>query len=62
MVDNKLTVNNYPFLKELGIKEENDGVFFGNKWGGSGDYTTSYNPSTGEAIAKVKTATKEDYE
>lgn len=56
-----LTFNKYPFLKELGLREENHGVFNG-KWCGSGPQITSYNPSTNEPIARVSTATVADYE
>jgi aldehyde dehydrogenase family 7 member A1 len=49
------------FLKELGIDGDNLGVYNG-KWGGSGDSLTSYNPSTGLPVARVKQATEKDYE
>eukprot|EP00795_Rhopilema_esculentum_P006190 gene6190-11593_t len=51
----------YGFLKELGLAEENLGVFAGGKWVGSGEWITSYFPGTGEAIAKVKQGTLIDY-
>mmetsp|Transcript_19598 Transcript_19598/g.55124 ORF Transcript_19598/g.55124 Transcript_19598/m.55124 type:complete len:534 (-) Transcript_19598:181-1782(-) len=52
----------YPFLKELGIQEQdNPAVFDGEEWGGSGETVTSYDPSTGEAIATVRTGTVDDY-
>ncbi|KAF0695567.1 Aste57867_13607 [Aphanomyces stellatus] len=56
-----LTFNKYPFLKELGLGESNDGVFDG-KWFGNGPVFTSVNPSTNEAIATIRTGTKADYE
>lgn len=46
-----LTFSEYPFLKELGLAEDNPGVYNG-QWGGSGDFVTSYNPTTGKAIAR----------
>jgi hypothetical protein len=49
------------FLKELGLEEENPGVYCG-KWAGSGELLTSYNPSTGKPIARVRQATAEEYE
>jgi hypothetical protein len=49
------------FLKELGLEEENPGVYCG-KWAGSGELLTSYNPSTGKHIARVRQATAEEYE
>eukprot|EP00455_Lapot_gusevi_P000820 TRINITY_DN1035_c0_g1_i1.p1 TRINITY_DN1035_c0_g1~~TRINITY_DN1035_c0_g1_i1.p1 ORF type:complete len:557 (+),score=229.22 TRINITY_DN1035_c0_g1_i1:69-1673(+) len=56
----QLTFDKYPFLKELGLKPENDGVYNG-KWGGSGDWFTSVNPATNEPIARVRGATVEEY-
>lgn len=56
-----LTLGDYPFLAELGITEENPGLFNG-KWGGSGDLLTSYSPATGKPIARVRQATVEEYE
>jgi aldehyde dehydrogenase family 7 protein A1 len=56
-----LTYGKYPFLKKLGLEEENPGVYNG-QWFGSGALQTSINPSTGEAIARVRTGTREDYE
>jgi aldehyde dehydrogenase family 7 protein A1 len=51
----------FPFLRELGIEEENAGVYNG-KWVGSADCVVSHNPATGEPIARVKQATPEEYE
>lgn len=56
-----LTFSEYPFLKELGLEEENPGVYNG-KWGGSGDYITSYSPATGKPIAKVRYGTPQEYQ
>jgi len=56
-----LTFNDYPFLKELDLAEENAGVYNG-KWGGKGDWHTSVNPTTGKPIARVRQATSEEYE
>ena len=49
------------FLKELGLSEENQGVFNGS-WGGSGEPITSYSPTTGKPIASVTTCTREEYD
>lgn len=49
------------FLKELGLSEENAGVYCGS-WMGSGDVLTSYNPATGKPIARVRQATVDEYE
>jgi len=43
-----LSYNGFPFLKELGIEEENFGCFDGKKWCGSGPIHYSVNPSTGK--------------
>eukprot|EP00871_Galdieria_phlegrea_P003335 jgi/Galph1/4001/GphlegSOOS_G2651.1 len=51
----------YSFLKELGIDTENWGCFAG-EWKGSGEELSSINPTTNEVIAKVRTATEQDYE
>jgi len=56
-----LTFNEYPFLKELGLEEENQGMYNG-KWGGSGEFHTSINPTNGKPIAKVRQATAAEYE
>ncbi|EGC35824.1 hypothetical protein DICPUDRAFT_151785 [Dictyostelium purpureum] len=55
------TFSEYPFLAELGLKEENAGVFNG-KWGGKGDLIKCHNPTTGKVIATVRGATPEEYE
>ena len=49
-----LTFSRYPFLKELGLAEDNLGVYNG-RWGGSGPSITSVNPATNEPIARVTT-------
>lgn len=56
-----MTYSKYPFLAELGLKEENDGCYDG-AWKGSGPTITSYNPTTGEPIARVRQATTDEYE
>ncbi|NEN22129.1 aldehyde dehydrogenase family protein [Cryomorpha ignava] len=50
-----------PILKALNIKEVNDGCSTGRKSFGSGSEITSYSPVDGSAIAKVSTATQDDY-
>jgi aldehyde dehydrogenase (NAD+) len=49
-------------LKALGIKEVNDGCSTGANWFANGDVIESYSPVDGKLIAKVKTATKADYQ
>ena len=48
-------------LSKLGIETVNPGAFNG-EWFGSGDELVSSSPIHGEPIAKVKQASKEDYE
>jgi hypothetical protein len=48
-----LTFNEYPFLKELGLQEENLGCYNG-AWVGNGPIITAVNPSNGKPIARVK--------
>jgi len=43
----------YAFLKELGLQQDNHGVYNG-KWSGSGDWVTSTSPINNENIARVK--------
>jgi len=51
----------YQFLKDLGLSEQNSGVFDG-QWKGSGEVVTSLSPSTGQPIASVVTGNLADYE
>ncbi|MCW3076102.1 MAG: putative piperideine-6-carboxylate dehydrogenase [Bacteroidetes bacterium] len=48
-------------LKALGIKEVNQGCSTGLDWFSNGTELSSYSPVDGKLIAKVKSATKEDY-
>jgi aldehyde dehydrogenase family 7 protein A1 len=57
----QLTYSEYPFLKELEIEEENNGVYNG-KWFSSGEFYVTYNPINNKPIAKIKAGTKEDYQ
>ncbi len=50
-------------LERLGITEINSGVSTGTVWmNGSGDVTTSVSPIDGKEIARVRNATRDDYE
>ncbi|KHN85115.1 Putative aldehyde dehydrogenase family 7 member A1 -like protein [Toxocara canis] len=51
----------YAFLKDLGLSEENCGVFSG-EWRASGAVVESLCPANNEVIARVKIGTVEDYE
>lgn len=48
-----MSVADYPFLAELGLKDHNDGVYYG-KWTGNGPTVQSIDPSTGKVIASVR--------
>jgi aldehyde dehydrogenase (NAD+) len=49
-------------LKQLGINDVNNGVSTGTKSFGNGEIIDSFSPVDGEFIAKVSTATKEDFD
>ena len=49
-------------LKELGVKDINDGTSTGSNNFSNGEIIESYSPVDGKLIGKVKTTTKEDYE
>jgi len=49
-------------LKQLGVKEINEGTSTGNSWFSNGAILESFSPVDGQLIGKVKTSTPEDYE
>ncbi|OBX25275.1 aldehyde dehydrogenase (NAD+) [Gelidibacter algens] len=49
-------------LKELGVKDINEGTSTGSKNFSNGEVIESYSPVDGKLIGKVKTTTKEDYD
>uniref|UniRef100_A0A672TQD6 Aldehyde dehydrogenase 7 family member A1 n=1 Tax=Strigops habroptila TaxID=2489341 RepID=A0A672TQD6_STRHB len=51
----------YAWLRELGLQEENPGVYNG-RWGGRGQVVTTFCPANNEPIASVRQASLEDYE
>lgn len=51
----------YPFLEELGLKEDNVGVYDG-EWNANGEVVESTSPYTNEVIARIQTGSVEDYE
>uniref|UniRef100_A0A8U7P2J5 aldehyde dehydrogenase (NAD(+)) n=1 Tax=Corvus moneduloides TaxID=1196302 RepID=A0A8U7P2J5_CORMO len=51
----------YAWLRELGLQEENPGVYNG-RWGGRGQVVTTYCPANNEPIASVRQGNLEDYE
>jgi len=52
----------HEFLKSLGIKEVNSGVYADRWLEGRGEEIVSYSPIDGSAIARVRTADAEEYE
>ncbi len=55
-------MNRDQILRALGLEDVNPGAFAAGWLDTGGDLLTSYDPTTGEAIASVKQATVEDYE
>ncbi|XP_065512765.1 alpha-aminoadipic semialdehyde dehydrogenase isoform X2 [Caloenas nicobarica] len=51
----------YAWLRELGLQEENPGVYNG-RWGGGGQVVTTFCPANNQPIASVRQANLEDYE
>ncbi len=49
-------------LKELGVKQINEGTSTGKNWFSNGDLIDSYSPVDGQLISSVKATTKEDYD
>ena len=58
------TYSKYPFLKELGLKENNDGAFYNGKWQVTDSKASfdSVNPSDGEVVTTTRSASLKDYE
>jgi len=50
------------FLRELGIQDENPGAYNGQWLETSGEWLVSTSPATGKPIAKVRQATRAEYE
>ncbi len=49
-------------LKQLGVKEINEGSSTGSEWFSNGELIESYSPVDGKLIGKVKASTREDYD
>lgn len=60
-MESELSFDKYPFLKELGLAEDNPGVYAGGNWFGSGNQIISENPGDGSGIARVVEGNLEDY-
>ena len=59
----RVSLSNYPFLKELGIGRSNAGVYHsGQEHRGQGETLTSVNPATGQTIASFSMGNSSDYE
>lgn len=52
----------YSFLKDLLIKQENQGMVGGTNCQTKGEFIESTNPTNGKCIAKIREASLEDYE
>eukprot|EP00053_Salpingoeca_punica_P008966 m.80123 g.80123 ORF g.80123 m.80123 type:complete len:535 (+) comp14825_c0_seq1:5573-7177(+) len=59
-VGSKTQFSKFPFLKELGLQEENQGVYSGS-WYANGTVTHSIDPRNGEVIASVRQGDLKDY-
>ena len=57
-----LQFSKYPFLKELGLTEENFGCYRRGQWVGRGNLAISLNPHNNEKVAKIKCASVADYQ
>lgn len=53
---------NTDFLKQLGLKDKNDGTSTGTRWMSSGHYIQSHSPVDGSYIGSVSQTTREEYE
>lgn len=52
----ELTFNKYPFLRELGLSEDNNGCYRNGEWVGSGQVFTSISPADNKPIARIRLA------
>ena len=55
-------LNKYPFLAELGLREENLGCYRRGEWVGGDKEQLSVNPHNNEKLAVTKTATLAQYQ
>lgn len=62
MQSQELTFNQYPFLRELGLSEDNSGCYRNGEWVGSGQVVTAISPADNKPIARVRLASLQDYE
>ena len=58
-----LTFSKYPFLKDLGLEEQNLGCYANGEWKSTGgEEQVSLNPHDNKSVAVTKMASLEDYE
>jgi hypothetical protein len=55
-MESKLTFNEFPFLKELGLSEVNNGCYRDGEWVGNGGEYVAVNPHNNKPIAKIRLA------
>lgn len=60
-MQSNLTFNQYPFLRELGLSEDNNGCYRNGEWVGSGPVVTATSPSDNKPIARIRLASMQDY-
>jgi hypothetical protein len=53
-MEQEFTHSQFPFLKDLGIEEDNHGCYDGKKWSGTGETIIALNPTTGKVKYKIK--------
>ena len=57
-----LTYNDFPFLKELGLSEDNNGCYRDGEWvSNNGGDIMSVNPHNNKNIAKTRLASVQDF-
>jgi aldehyde dehydrogenase family 7 protein A1 len=62
MQNQPLTFNKYPFLRELGLSEDNNGCYRNGEWVGNGEYVTAVSPADNKPIARIRLASLQDYQ
>ena len=58
----ELNFNKYPFLRELGLSEQNLGCYRRGEWVGHGVSQTTVNPHNNEKVAVTTCASVADYQ
>jgi len=56
-----LNFGKYPFLKDLGLSENNKGCYRNGEWTGNGQTVTTVNPHNNEKVATITCASLDDY-